>query len=97
MSEKRKNFDEDPLTSLRSGNRIPKIFPKIVKKILIDRALKFKLLALFCRTAFQYFYTEIEAGNAIYFRIGGKQDSKLWSADNFKREGDPKYDERSKC
>lgn len=59
--EKIKSFDEDPLTSLRGGNDATKIFPKIVKKILTDRALKIGLLAIFGTTAFQYFQAEIEA------------------------------------
>lgn len=59
--EKIKSFDEDPLTGLRGGDGLTKIFPKIFKKILTDRALKVGLLALFGTTAFQYFQAEIEA------------------------------------
>ena len=59
--EKIKSFDEDPLTSLRGGDGTTKIFSKIVKKILTDRALKIGLIALFGTTTFQYFQAEIEA------------------------------------
>lgn len=59
--EKIQSFDQDPLTDLRGGEGLTKIFSKIFKKILTDRALKIGLLALFGTTAFQYFQGEIEA------------------------------------
>lgn len=31
------------------------------------------------------FFIDIVTGNAAYFRIGGKQDGKLWSLENFER------------
>lgn len=58
--EKIKSFDEDPLTGFRGGG-VTKIFPKIFKKILTDRALKIGLLALFGTSVVQYFQAEIEA------------------------------------
>jgi hypothetical protein len=39
-----------------------------------------------CSTQRATYFVDIVTGNAIYFRVGGKQDGKLWSADNFKRE-----------
>ena len=30
------------------------------------------------------YFVDIVTGNSVYFRIGGKQDGKLWSLDNFR-------------
>lgn len=39
-----------------------------------------------CSTQRATYFVDLVTGDAIYFRIGGKQDGKLWSADNFQRE-----------
>ena len=39
-----------------------------------------------CSTQRAIYFVDIVTGNAIYFRVGGKQDGKLWSVDNFKPE-----------
>lgn len=36
-----------------------------------------------CDTQRATFFIDIVTGNSVYFRIGGKQDGKLWSLDNF--------------
>lgn len=36
-----------------------------------------------CDTQPATFYIDRVTGNAVYFRIGGKQDGKLWSVDTF--------------
>lgn len=59
--EKIKNFDKDPLLSLRGGRDVTKILPKILEKILTDRAIKIGLLTLFGAAAVQHFQAEIEA------------------------------------
>lgn len=58
--EKIKSFDEDPLTSLRAGDT-KKIFSKIIKKFLTDKALKIAIIAVFSASFAQYFQGEIEA------------------------------------
>lgn len=59
--EKIKNFEKDPLVSLRGGRGATKVLPKILEKILTDRAIKLGLLTLFGTAAFQHFQAEIEA------------------------------------
>lgn len=38
-----------------------------------------------CSTQRTTYFVDIVTGNTIYFRLGGKQDGKLWSAENFQR------------
>ena len=38
-----------------------------------------------CSTQRATYFVDIVTGDAVYFRKGGKQDGKLWSADNFER------------
>jgi hypothetical protein len=38
-----------------------------------------------CSTQRATYFIDIVTGDAVYFRIGGKQDGKLWSAYNFER------------
>nr|YP_010516880.1 hypothetical protein ON958_pgp038 [Haslea pseudostrearia]UXN44662.1 hypothetical protein [Haslea pseudostrearia] len=59
--EKIKNFDEDPLLSLRGGVDETKILSKIFKQIMTDRAVKIGLLTIFGTAVVQYFQAEIEA------------------------------------
>lgn len=36
-----------------------------------------------CKNQRATFFINVEKGNSVYFRLGGKQDSKLWSCHNF--------------
>lgn len=59
--EKIGNFDKDTVLSLRDGKDEAKVLPKILEKILTDRAVKIGLLAVFGTAAVQHFQAEIQA------------------------------------
>lgn len=59
--EKVESFDYNPLISLRGGGKLTKMLPKILEKILTDKAIKIGLLTLFDTATFNYFHAEIEA------------------------------------
>ena len=59
--EKVKSFDEDPLTAVRGGDDEIKLFTKIFRAIMTDRALKLGLIATFSTAAVTFFQDEIVA------------------------------------
>jgi hypothetical protein len=50
------------------------------------RIITLEMLPPNCSNQRATYFVDLVTGNSVYFRIGGKQDGKLWSLDQFKRE-----------
>ncbi len=50
------------------------------------RIITLEMLPPNCSTQRATYFVDLVTGNSVYFRIGGKQDGKLWALDQFKRE-----------
>ena len=59
--EKVKSFDEDPMTAVRDGDAEIKLFTRVLRALMTDRALKIALIATFSTAGVTFFHDEIIA------------------------------------
>ena len=59
--EKVKSFDEDPMTGVRGGDAKIKLFTRVLRALMTDRALKIALIAAFGTAGVTFFHDEIIA------------------------------------
>ena len=59
--EKAKSFDENPMTAVRGGDAEIKLFTKILRALMTDRAIKIALIASFSTAGVTFFHDEIIA------------------------------------
>merc|ERR1712087_217253 len=59
--EKVKSFDEDPMTAVRGGDAEIKLFTRVLRALMTDRALKLALIAAFSTAGVTFFHDEIIA------------------------------------
>jgi hypothetical protein len=69
-----------------SSTKAPK--PKVFEFTTFNnpQIITLEMLPPNCSNQRATYFVDLVTGNSVYFRIGGKQDGKLWSLDQFKRK-----------